>query len=140
MVLLGWVGCSSVPAPKYEQYAFPKKAAFIKKSDRPHENLGWVRAKVNYQSLDPGREEGSLCQNYYNKAVKQLVDFAKEKGGDAVVEIKSVVFLEDGRREEYTTPDCSDDGFEGQILLQGLAVKWKPQPKISQSDVQTRVN
>ena len=50
---------------------------------------------------------------------------ARHQGADAVVDIKSVVFLENGKQETYSTPECSDDGFEGQILLQGVAIKWK---------------
>jgi hypothetical protein len=33
--------------------------------------------------------------------------------------------VDDGKSETYKTPECSDDGGEGQILTQGVAVKWK---------------
>ena len=125
LLSLSGVSCGSIPTAKYDTFEFPAKFAFVSPATRPFQPLGWVRSKVNYQSLDPGREETTLCKNFYNKAIRQLVDIAKEKGADAVVEVKSVVFLENGRREAYTTPECSDDGFEGQILVQGIAVKWK---------------
>ena len=121
-------GCGTVPQAKYETFEFPSSSAFVKKVERPFKSLGWVKSKVNFQSLDPGHEENTLCNNYYNKAVRELVETAREKGADAVIEVKSVVFLEDGRREVYATPECSDDGFEGQILLQGIAVQWKKEP------------
>ena len=50
---------------------------------------------------------------------------AKKQGGDAVIDLKSVVYLEDGRREMYPSAECSDDGIEGQVLCQGIAIKWK---------------
>jgi hypothetical protein len=124
--------CSSLPTVKHDAFQFPKESAFIGDVKRPYKVLGLVRAKAEYQTLDENHEETQLCKNYYNKAVGALVKTAKEKGGDAVIDVKSVVFLEDGRREEYTTPECSDDGLEGQALTQGIAVKWiklsKPSP------------
>ncbi len=78
------------------------------------------------ETIEEGISEGkTLCANYYNKAVNSLVEAARRKGADAVIDVKSVVFLEDGRKEEYQTPECADDGMEGQILTQGIAVKWK---------------
>jgi hypothetical protein len=118
-------GCGSIPQASYESFEFPSHSAYTKKIDRPFQSLGWVRSKVNFQSLDANREEASLCKNYYNKSVRELVETAKTKGADAVINIQSIVFLEDGRKEAYITPECSDDGFEGQILTQGLAVKWE---------------
>lgn len=132
---LGWalsctlLGCGTIPEARYESFEFPNKNAFITAVKRPFQPLGWVKAKVNFQSFDPNREESALCKNYYNKAVRQLVQAALSKGADAVVDVKSVVFLEDGRQETYPTAECSDDGFEGQILLQGVAVKWKKEQK-----------
>jgi hypothetical protein len=109
------------------------KSAFKGNVSRTYEKLGLVRSKVNFLTLDPGREESELCRNYFNKAVKDLVKTAKNKGGDAVIDVKSVVFFEDGHMELYSTPECSDDGMEGQVLTQGIAVKWKddaPAPKL----------
>ncbi len=119
-------GCSSLPEAKHKNYSYPVQDAFMGIPDkRPYEKLGLVRSKVNFLSLDPGREEADLCKNYFNKAIRDLVTLAKEKGGNAVMQVKSVVFLEDGRVETYTTPECSDDGMEGQALAQGIAIKWK---------------
>lgn len=106
------------------KYAFPKEA-FIGEPDRPYEALGLVRTRVNFPSLDPRHDESQLCANYFNKAARDLLNRAREQGGDAVIDIKSVVFLIDGRSEVHPTPECSDDGAEGQVLAQGIAVKWK---------------
>lgn len=124
MVMVGCVGCSTLPDPHHKEYSFPSQA-FVGDVKRPYKALGLVRSRVNFQSLDPSREESDLCKNYYGKAVRQLLEIAKGKGADAVIDVKSVVFLEDGHHELYSTPECSDDGMEGQILTQGIAVKWK---------------
>jgi hypothetical protein len=123
------VGCATLPTPNVKKYGFPKQFAFFGDVKRPYEALGQVRSRATFQSLDPGHEESELCKNYFNKAVRELVSTAKKQGGDAVIDVKSVVFLEDGRREEYTTAECSDDGMEGEVLCQGIAVKWKPEIK-----------
>lgn len=117
-----------MPEPQHKSYHFPKGKAFVEGVKRPYKVLGVVRAKVNFPTLDPMREEVDLCKNYYFKAVKDLVSSADEQEADAVVDVRSVVFLADGRREVYPTPECSDDGLEGQILVQGLAVKWEKIP------------
>ncbi|MGK5085819.1 hypothetical protein WDW37_21225 [Bdellovibrionota bacterium FG-1] len=124
IIAWGMGGCATVPEPKYERYVFPKNV-FIGEVSRPYTVLGPVRSKVDYATLDAVREEKDLCRNYYNKSARELLRFAKKQGADAVVDVQSVVFLEDGRRETYKTPECSDDGGEGQILTQGIAVKWK---------------
>ncbi len=120
--------CTTLPSHRHKTYVFPYKEAFIHhpSAAQPYKTLGLVRSKVNFSSLDPNREESELCQNYYYKSVRDLVSFSKDKGGDAVIEVKSVVFLEDGRHETYSTPECADDGIESQILTQGIAIKWLP--------------
>jgi len=118
--------CSSLPNPKHKEYEFPQETAFFGDVKRPYQTLGLVRAKVNYQTLDPNREESELCRNYFNKSVRDLVKFSKDKGGDAVIKVQAVVFLQNGKSELYTTPECADDGFEGQVLTQGIAIKWIP--------------
>jgi hypothetical protein len=122
--ILFLLSCNSLPTVKHDKFRFPKGLAFVGDVKRPYQVLGLVRSKTEYQTLDPIHEESDLCRNYYNKTVQELVELAKEKGGDAVIDLKSVVFLEDGRREEYSTPECADDGIEGQILTQGIAIKW----------------
>ena len=119
-------GCTSLPDPKVTKYGFPTTTAFIGDPGRPFQALGQVRTKAEYVTLDPNHEEAFLCKNYYNKAVADLVKRAKAQGGDAVIDVKSVVLLVDGRHEYYATPECSDEGDGGQILVQGIAVKWKP--------------
>jgi hypothetical protein len=121
-------GCNSLPTIHHEKYSFPKGQAFIGDVKRPYEVLGRVRSKHDFPTLDQDHEESDLCKNYYNKAVADLIKFAHDKGGEAVIDVKSVVFLENGKQELYTAPECSDDGMEGQILTQGIAVKWKPIP------------
>ena len=86
---------------------------------------GSVRAKVDFQSLDPSHEEGELCQNYFNKAVRDMVDMARDKGADAIIQVRSVVFYEGGIRESFPSAECSDDGMEGQVLTEAIAVQWK---------------
>ncbi len=124
-LLLVLSACSSLPTQSFERHVFPKKGAFVEKPDRPYVVLGQVKTKVNWPTLDPSHEESTLCKNYYNKAVKDLVKRAIENGGDGVAEIRSVVFLMDGKTEVHNTPECVDDGEEGQILLQGVAFRWK---------------
>ncbi len=110
---------------KHKSYSFPLETAYVGDVKKPYSAMGLVRTKVNYQTLDPSREEEDLCKNYYNKAVEDLVRLAKDKGADAVIDVKTVVFLADGRAELYKTPECADDGIEGQVLAQGIAIKWK---------------
>lgn len=105
-------------------YSYPKDDAFVGDVKRPYQKLGLVRSRVNFNSLDWVHEEDQLCRNYYNKSVKELVSSAKEKGADAVIQVRSVVFLENGQSETYPTPECADDGEGGQILTEGIAVKW----------------
>jgi hypothetical protein len=130
LIFLKASACSSFPTPEFKAYSFPAQDAFIGNVKRPYQSLGVVKAKVNYQSLDPAREENELCRNYFNKAVRDLVNLAKDQGGDAVIDVKSVVFLDDGRSETYSTPECSDDGMEGQSLARGIAVRWKDEGNV----------
>lgn len=124
--------CSSLPKVEHKVYRFPPDA-YVGDVKRPYNVLGLVKSKIDYQTLDPNYEEKDLCKNYYNKAVTDLVARARKKGADAVIDVKSVVFLEDGKQEFYKTPECADDGQEGQILAQGIAVHWKPVPDASPS-------
>jgi hypothetical protein len=117
--------CSSLPTPQLKTYPFPYGTAFYGDVKRPYTKLGLVRTQVDFPSLDPKHEEDALCKNYFNKAAADLVSRAKDQGGDAVIDLKSVVFYEMGRSETFPRPECSDDGEEGQVLAQGIAVKWK---------------
>lgn len=135
--VLALVSCATLPTPKVSRHSWPKGEAFIGDVKRPYQALGLAKTKVNYNTLDPEVDEHALCRNYFNKAAIDLVKRAKKAGGDAVIDIQSVVFLEDGRMERYKTPECSDDGAEGQVLAQGIVVKWKgeePKPKLPGAD------
>jgi hypothetical protein len=119
------IACSSLPSDNFKEYSFPTEHAFIGDVKRPYAAMGTVRAKVNYTSLDPSHEDSELCANYFNKAVRDMVHMAEEKGAQAVIDVKSVVFYEGGQREYYSKPECSDDGIEGQVLTEAIAIKWK---------------
>ncbi len=121
--------CTTLPAPDYEKYSFPKEVFRGTPKDRKFKVVASVRARVEFATLDMQREENRLCQNYFNKAAKDLLKYAKQAGGDAVIEVKSVTFLLDGKMETHDTAECSDDGAEGQILAIGKAIKWIPEPK-----------
>jgi len=112
------------------KYEFPSGHAYLgEPKDREYVTLGLVKARVDYETLDPNREEGQLCKNYFNKAAGDLVKYARQAGGDAVIDVKSVVFMADGKSETHPKAECSDDGEGGQVLTQGVAIKWKPKPK-----------
>jgi hypothetical protein len=126
---LAAAGCASpIPEPRHKVYSFPKGEAFVGEPKRPYTVLGRVRTKLTWPSLSADHDEKALCDNYFNKAVRDLLARAKENGGVAVAGIQSVVFLFDGRQETYASAECSDDGDEMQILLQGVAIKWKAPP------------
>jgi hypothetical protein len=119
-------GCASMPKVEHKKYVYPDHYAFVGDVKRPYTVLGPVRSRVEFPTLDPDHEEKSLCRNYYNEAVRKLVQYARKAGGDVVIDVRSVVFLEDGRSETYPTAECSDDGEGGQVLATGIAIKWKP--------------
>lgn len=116
--------CGTLPTIKHNRYDFPS-GAFLGEVKKPYAVIGEVRSRVDFSTLDLNEDENALCRNYYNKAVMELIRHTKEGGGDAVIQIRSVVFLQNGKMEKYTTPECSDDGTEGQILLEGVGIRWK---------------
>ncbi len=124
-VCSGFLSCNSLPKSEFKPHKFPSEEAFIGAVKRASQSMGMVRAKVDYPTLDGDHEEGELCQNAFNKAVSDMVKMAKGKGADAIVNVKSVVFYEGGQHENYPSPECSDDGMEGQVLTEATAVKWK---------------
>jgi len=134
LLALGLSGCSSLPTIKVTKHKFPKGFVFIGEPKRPYEAKGWVKTKVTWNSLNPDYEESDLCKNYWNKAAMDLVKRAKENGADAVIDMRSVVFLIDGKQQTYPTPECTDDGAEGELLAQGIAVKWKPESPLEKSE------
>ncbi len=128
-VLLGATlfSCATLPGVDFKKYEFPKDA-YTDPPERHYEVLGPVRSRVNFPTLDPERDPKGLCQNYYNRAVQKLVEYAKKAGGDGVVDVKSVVFMMDGKSATFKDPECFDDGSEGQVLTRGLAVRWVKTP------------
>ena len=137
MATLG--GCSTLPTPHVTKYDFPKSDVYVEeKPKRKFTILGSVRARVNFNSMNPEREEKDLCNNYYNKAVADLLKRAKKEAkADAVAEVRSVVFFLDGTSKTYVAPECSDDGGEGQVLVQGLAIQWEKDPSAGPSQRST---
>jgi len=128
------LGCGTIPTPKMTPHHFPKTGAYAEDhptdSEHPYDKLGVVRTKVNFSSLHPDRDDDELCRNYYNKAVNDLIKRAKtELKGDGVINVRSVVFYMDGSSNLYTSPECSDDGTEGQILVQGRVIRYKKPKK-----------
>ncbi len=123
--LLTLGACATLPEPVVKPHSFPKDA-YIDEPGRPFDTVGLVRTKVEWVSLNPSRDEDELCVNYYNKAVGDLIKRGRERGADAVIRVRTVTFLIDGRHETHRTPQCSDDGGEGQVLAEGIAIRWKP--------------
>jgi hypothetical protein len=127
--LLTLSACTTLPEPKMDKVSFPNETAYYGDvKGRPYEKLGMVRSRMDFNTLDPVHDEKELCRNYFNKAVRDLVKQAKKQSGEAVIEVRSIVFFEDGSNKLYKTPECSDEGQEGQILVQAIAIKWRPLP------------
>ena len=125
--------CASLPdeTVRHERFSFPDSQAFIElptgiHGKRTYKTLGWVRAKAEWSTLDQDVYSEGLCRNYFNKAVRSLLKEAKKVGADAVIQVRSVVFGLDGKIGEFPTPECSDDGNRGEVLVRGIAIKYKP--------------
>jgi len=131
VAVLAGMGCSTLPAPKFKKYTFPEASVFVDgQPDRRFKVVGPVRVRVNFSSMDPEREEQELCRNYYNKGANDLFKRAKrDLHADAVIDVRSVVYFMDGKSKHYPTPECADDGNEGQILMEGKAIRYLPKPK-----------
>jgi hypothetical protein len=122
---------TSLPKERHDVHRFPEKLVFVEEptgefKNKPYEVLGWVRSQAQYPTLEQDPNNGRLCRNYYNKAAADLLKEAKKANAEAVIKVRSVVLLMDGKVEEHVTPECSDDGAEGEILLRGIAIRWKP--------------
>jgi hypothetical protein len=124
--------CStSLPKERHDLHRFPEKMVFIEEptgefKSREYEVLGWVRSRAHYPTMEQDPNSDRLCRNYYNKAASELLTEAKKAKAEAVIRVRSIVLLMDGRVEEHVTPECSDDGAEGEVLLRGVAIRWKP--------------
>lgn len=120
----GASGCATLPEPKLHKYTFPKEA-YLHEPTRSYTKLGLVRTRVDYPAFTADHEDTTVCENYFNKAAIDLLKRSKDQGGDAVMQVQSVVFLIDGRQETFAHAECADDGEGGQVLAQGIAIKWK---------------
>ncbi|MBC7385423.1 MAG: hypothetical protein H7301_04555 [Cryobacterium sp.] len=125
--------CASLPDPKYTAFEFPEDAVFIDtKPAQKYKVLGPVRVRVRYSSLNAEREEQDLCKNYFNKGARDLLKRARrDLKADAVINVRSVVYYMDGKSKSFTTAECSDDGGEGQILMEGKAIRYFSKSKKS---------
>ena len=132
--LLVATGCAtSLPEERHKTFHFPEKSVYVEEPTgenlgHPYEIMGWVKAREHFPTMEQDPNSQTLCKNYYNKAAHDLLKEAKKAKGEAVIKVRSVVMLLDGKTEEHTTAECSDDGAEGEILMRGIAIKWKPLP------------
>lgn len=130
--------CSSLPDPKHRFFEFPKQGVYLGRppeSQGPYERLGVVKTKLEWPTLSPDYDETRLCQSYFNKAMADLLKRAREQvQADAVIEARSVVLLVNGQLETHPRAECSDDGQEGQVLAQGIAIRYLPPPVSKQID------
>ena len=118
------ISCSTIPTVKHKNYSFPEKFVFKEIPKKKYKVIGTVKSRVDFSTLKVERGMDYLCRNYYNKGAKDLLKYAKGKGGDGVIKVRSVTLLLNGEIEVHKTPECSDDGTIGQVLLKGLAIKW----------------
>jgi hypothetical protein len=104
----------------------PEANVFVdEKPTKPFKVLGPVRVRVNFDSMNPDRDEQELCRNAFNKGSADLLKRAKrELKAHAVMEVRSVVYYIDGKTNTFSSPECADDGGEGQILMQGKAIRY----------------
>ena len=127
LLLIDSSACSTVPSVKHNRYPFPD-AVFVELPERAFEPMKLLKQKVNFSALDhsdPDLSEEKICRNYYNRGAELLLGRARAQGADAVIDLRTVVALANGEHEIHKGPECFNDGQEGQILLQGRAVKWK---------------
>jgi hypothetical protein len=129
--LLATFGCATLPDPKFKAYDFPEGDVYVdRKPTRKYKALGPVRVRVNFDSLNPDRDEQELCRNAWNKGAGDLLKRARrDRKGDAVIDVHSVTYYIDGKSKTHSSAECSDDGQEGQILMEGTAIRWVPEPK-----------
>lgn len=119
-------GCATgMPNVHHKKISFPKEA-YMGEPDRPYEKLGLVKSRSDYVSVSADDDETNLCKNYFNDSVTKLVDLAKEQGGDAVIQVRSVVYLLNGKSEALPSAECAEENGESQNLAMGIAIKWKP--------------
>ncbi len=130
---------SQLPEERHSVHSFPESRVYVEEPTGraekvPYKTLGWVKSRATFPTMEQEPNNPMLCRNYYNKAAALLLKEAQKAGADAVMKVRSIVILFDGRIEEHVTPECSDDGAEGEILLRGIAIKFKPVPKKTRSE------
>jgi hypothetical protein len=123
-----------MPEEHHEHHQFPASRVYIedptgRAEGWPYKVMGWVRSKASFPTMEQAVNDPNLCRNYYNKAAKLLLKEAEKVKADAVIKVRSIVFMIDGKAEEHPTPECSDDGAEGEVLLRGIAIKFLPKKK-----------
>ncbi|MCM0605745.1 MAG: hypothetical protein KA715_06605 [Xanthomonadaceae bacterium] len=124
-VILFLQACASaVPNVTHKKFQFPKDA-YMGEPDRPYEKLGVVKSRSDYLTINANDDEVALCKNYFNDSVKKLVELAKDQGADAVIQVRSVVHLLNGKIENYPRAECAEENGESQNLAMGIAIKWK---------------
>ncbi len=128
---LGGIACSSFskPVPKNEgPVSVLPPQVFFSQPSRAFEVLGTARSWHEFKtSLDESYDEKEFsrrCQQAFYQAAQKVLGIARSHGGDAVMQVKSVVFLADGRKEFYPRPECVDDGEEGEALVEGQVIRW----------------
>jgi hypothetical protein len=128
-----WIsGCATtLPEAHHDAFKYPESGVYLdlptgEFAGREYEPLGWVKARSHYVTMEEDPNNSLLCKNYYNKAARTLLKDAIKAKADAVIQVRSVVMTMDGKIEEFKTPECSDDGAEGEILLRGIAIRFKP--------------
>jgi len=132
LLLLVFTGCAtSLPEEHHSKYRFPSDRVYVNlptgaDANRHYEVLGWVKSRAEFATFEQDIQNNpALCRNYYNKAARELLKQADGVGADAVIQVRSVVMLLNGKFETYPTPECADDGQSGEILLRGIAIRYK---------------
>ncbi len=119
-------GSKSMEPPVVDGPLLPK-GVFFGAPPYKHKTLGIVRTTREYPTLNVGMTEAleqAYCRKAFAEAVRELLRLAKANGADGVADVHSVVYLADGRRETFDRPECTDDGEEGDVLVQGVAIQW----------------
>jgi hypothetical protein len=123
--------CSSAPTGKKSaeaQRPLPAGVTFDDGGGRPYQKVGTVRAWQEFKTeLDESFDDKEFqrrCRQAFREAAAKVLKIAQEHGGEAVIQVRSVVFLADGRKEYLPSAECADDGDAGEALVEGMAVRW----------------
>lgn len=125
LFFLGCVSCATLPEEKIDIVQPPKSGIYLDlppQATGEYVELGDVKTKINFK-MSQMYEDEFLCQNAYHRGLKDLLHRAEAKGGNAIMNIRSVVFYLDGKNESFKTPECSFETEEGQILMQAKVIR-----------------